>query len=57
MAQKPVFLTRDHIKKYYKIPDERIAEFSQNLREVGFYLRTDNPLYAREDIEKELENE
>ena len=53
---KPLMLTREQIEKYYKLSAEESIELCEKLDSVGFYERTDNPLFSRKDVEKEIKN-
>ena len=54
---KPLVLTRAQIEKHYKLSAEESINLCEKLDSVGFYERTDNPLFSRKDIEKELKND
>ena len=53
---KPLMLTREQIEKHYKLSAEESIELCEKLDSVGFYERTDNPLFSRKDVEKEIKN-
>ena len=54
MTAKPLVMTRGQVEKYYKLSTEESVSLCDGLEAVGFYERTDNPLFSRKDIEKEL---
>ena len=53
---KPILLTQAHIQKYYGVSDDLAASLAKKLTPVGLYERWDNPLFAREELEKELKS-
>lgn len=52
----PVFLTREHVAKHYKLTKEKAAEVTADLPEIGFYLRRTEPLFSKYDVEKVIKN-
>lgn len=54
MSPKPIFMTVHNISERYKLTEAEALELTKNLEPSGFYGRTDNFLYPRKDIEKEL---
>lgn len=53
---KPILLTQEHIQKYYGVSDDLAASLAKKLTPVGLYERRDNPLFGREELEKELKS-
>ena len=53
---KPILLTQAHIQKYYGVSDELAESLAGKLKPVGLYERRDNPLFGREELEKELKS-
>ena len=54
MSAKPLVMTREQVEKWYHLSTEESVNLCDRLEAVGFYERTDNPLFSRRDIEKEL---
>lgn len=51
---KPLLMTKAHIEKYYNLSEDESTELCAKLGQVGVYLRKDNPLFTRAEVEKGL---
>ena len=53
---RPLVMTKAQAGMHYRLSAEKAEQVCSRLVPVGFYLRKDNPLFSRADIEKEIKN-
>lgn len=53
---KPIMMTIEQAHSWLKAPVKDLERVAKELKPVGLYLRTDNPLYPTKQLKERIKN-